>query len=335
LSTASSTTSVTLSYPTNPGTYNATRPVLIASVLTYALVAKFLEKAQLGYTNAHSPTVSLTGSISSSSTTLSSYNASIIMLGATISGPGIPASTTVASVLPGVSLTLSNPATSTQTTQTYTVSVTTGVKTVAANQLTSSALTSVTRNSSWNQDIQTVGTFTFRDANSVATQDAARAFFNAGSQIEISPTLSGTFSAGSNIKDQTWQTMFNQIGKIIIRANDTTQDNTSTGGGGLDNSSSSPSSTSSIGWYQLTTVPRLIFQKNAPSGAYSTNAITVYANTDSTATQLIVTVRFQDDAGGNVDENVDGTLTVAFTTTYASGTNVSTPPPIYSATPIQ
>lgn len=335
LSTASSTTSVTLSYPSNPGTYNATRPVLIASVLTYALVAKFLEKAQLGYTNAHNPTATITGSISNGTTTINTYGASIIMLGANISGPGLPANTTVASVLPGVSLTINNPATSTQTTQTYTVSVTTGIKTVAANQLTSTALTSVTRNSSWNQNVQTVGTFTFRDANSIATQDAARAFFNAGSQIEISPSLYGTFSAGSNIKDQTWQTMFNQIGKIIIRANDTIQDNTSTGGSGLDNASSSPSATSSIGWFQLTTVPRLVFQKNAPSGAYSANSITIYANKDSTGTQLLVTVKFQDDAGGNIDENVDGTLTVAFTSTYASGTNVSTSPPIYSATPIQ
>ena len=55
----------------------------------------------------------------------------------------------------------------------------------------------------------------------------------------------------------------------------------------------------------------------------------------ATGSQVLITVRFQDDAGGNVDENVDGTLTVNFTSTYASGTNVSTPIPLASATPIQ
>ena len=337
VASASTTTSVTLKYSLNPGVYNPAKPVLVASVLTYGLMTKLLEKAQEGYTNAHNPTLTITGSVSTSGAgnSMDTYNAAIIMLGASISGPGIPANTTVSSVLPGATLTLSNPVTSNQSAQQYTLTLTTGVKTVAANQLTTTTLGSVTRNSSWNQNIQTIGTFVFRDASNVATNDAARAFFNAGSQIEIIPALSGTFSAGSNIKDQTWQTMFLQIGKIIIRANDTIQDNTINSGTGIDNYSSSPSSPSSVGWFQLTTVPRLVFVKNAPSGAYATNAIYVYANTDVTGTQLLVTVRFQDDAGGNIDENVDGTLTVTFSTTYASGSNVSTSPPLLSTTPIQ
>ena len=201
--------------------------------------------------------------------------------------------------------------------------------------MSSASLTSVSRNTSWNQDISTTATFIFRDSNGNPSADVARAFFNAGSQIEIAPSLTGTFSSGSTIKDQTWATMFTQVGQIIFKANSTTQNNTSTGGSGLDNNSSSPSIPSSVGWFTLSTFPRLIFIKNAPSGAYSTNALNVYASKDSTGTQLIITVRFQDDATGNVDENVDGTLAVTFTSTYASGSNVSTPFPIASATPIQ
>jgi len=338
ISTASSTTSVTLGYVSNPGTYDPAKPIKIASVLTYDLMSKYLSYVQNLYITAYNPTITpVTASITSLSTPriITCYTATISMLGATITGPGLPASTVVTSVVQGQSLTINQDATSTSSSQTYTINLTTGVKTVAANQLATQALTTVTRNSSWNNQVATTATFTFRDANSVSTSDAARAFFNAGSQIEIAPTLTGTFSAGSNIKDQTWQTMFQQIGKIIFRANDTTQDNTSVGGSGFDSSSSNPSTVSTVGWFQLTTVPRLVFIKNAPSGAYSLNAISVYASTDASATQLLLTVRFQDDSGGNIDENVDGSLAVVFSTTYASGGNVSTPVPLASTTPIQ
>jgi len=337
ISTASTTTSVTLGYVSNPGTYDPSKPVKIASVLTYDLMSKYLTYAQGLYITAYNPTISgVTASVTSLSTprVVTCYTAAVIMVGGTITGPGI-AGATIVSVVQGNSITISQDATQVTSSATYTITLATGIKTVAASQLATQALTTVTRNTNWNGDIQTTATFTFRDANSVSTTDAARAFFNSGSQIEIAPTLTGTFSAGSTIKDQTWQTMFQQIGKIIFRANDTTQDNTSVGGSGFDSSSSNPSIVSTVGWFELTTVPRLIFQKNAPSGAYSANALTVYASTDVSATQLLVSVRFQDDAAGNVDENVDGSLAVAFSTTYASGSNVSTPVPLVSTTPIQ
>lgn len=337
ISTASSTTSVTVGYISNPGTFDPSKPVKIASVLTYDLMSKYLSYAQGLYITAYNPTITgVTASVTSLSTprVVTCYTAAVIMVGGTISGPGI-ASATIISVVQGLSITIGTDATQVTSSATYIINLPTGIKTVAAGQLSTQSLTTVTRNSNWNGDIQTTATFTFKDSNSVATTDAARAFFNAGSQIEIAPTLTGTFSAGSTIKDQTWQTMFQQIGKIIFRANDTTQDNTSVGGSGFDSSSSNPSIVSTVGWFELTTAPRLIFQKNAPSGAYSLNALTVYASTDISTTQLLITVRFQDDAGGNVDENVDGSLAVAFSTTYASGSNVSTPIPLVSTTPIQ
>jgi len=337
ISTASSNTSVTLEYSANPGTFDPSKPVKIASVLTYDLMSRYLTYAQGLYVTAHNPTVTVTGSVTSLVTprVITCYTANILMLGGTITGPGMVDGRTITNISQGQSITIAQDATAISSSATYTINLTTGVKTVASNQLATQTLTTVTRNSSWNNQVATTATFTFRDGNSVSTTDAARAFFNAGSQIEIAPTLTGTFSAGSNIKDQTWQTMFQQIGKIIFRANDTTQDNTSVGGSGFDSSSSNPSNVSSVGWFQLTTVPRLVFIKNAPTGAYSLNAIAVYANMDSTNTQLVLTVRLQDDAGGNVDENVDGSLAVVFSTTYASGGNVSVPIPLASATPIQ
>ena len=335
ISVSSTVTSVTLGYVSNPGAGDFSRPILIASVLTYDLMSKYLTYANSLYVNAYNPTITnVTGTISSGQTVLTCYTATILMLGGRITGPGL-SNATITSVVQGQSLTVNQSASQSSSSGTYVVTLTTGVKTVDSSQVGTQTLTTVTRNTSWNGDIQTTATFTFRDSNSNATTDAARAFFNAGGQIEISPILSGTFSAGSNIKDQTWQTMFQQVGKIIFRANDTTQDNRSTGGSQYDSSSSNPSVVSTTGWFELTTVPTLIFIKNAPSGAYSANAMNVYANRDSTGTQLLITVRFQDDAGGNIDENVDGSLQVVFSATYATGANVSTLVPLASTTPIQ
>jgi len=342
ISTAGTTTSITLTYPNNPGIYDPSKPVLIASILTFTLVNQYQNYANTVYALANAGlgssnpiNITATTSAGPQPNVILTSQASIVMLGATISGPGLPSGTVVTSVVQGLSLTVNNAATSTNSSVTYAVQLLRGEKIVAANQRATQLLTTVTRSVSWNQNIQTIATFTFRDANNVPSYDAARAFFNSGSQIEIIPSLSGTFSAGSNIKDQTWQTMFNQIGKVILRANYTSQDNTSTGGSGYDSTSSNPSQVTAVGWFQLSTIPTTIFSKNAPSGAYATNAFYVYASVDSTGYQLIISVQFQDNSGGNIDENVDGTLSVAFSTTYASGSNVSVPVPLVGTTPLQ
>lgn len=337
ISTGSTTTSITVTYNNNPGSYDPSKPVLIASILTYALVNQYQNYANNVYQLAYNNTVNITGTTSTGPqpNVMLTSQAEIVMLGATVSGPGIPVGTVVTNVSQGNSITMNNNATSTNSSASYVITLLYGKKTVASNQTATQTLATVTRSTSWNQNIQTIATFTFRDSNGNVSYDAARAFFNAGSQIEILPSLTGTFSAGSNIKDQTWQTMFNQVGKIILKANYTTQDNTSTGGSGYDSTSSNPSSPTAVGWFQLTTVPTTIYSKNAPSGAYATNSFVVYANIDATGTQLIITAQFQDNAGGTIDENVDGTLSVTFSTTYASGSNVSTIPPLVGTTPLQ
>jgi hypothetical protein len=335
---ASDTISITLEYPSDPGVFPSSTQgagdnpfdligsVKVSSVLTDALRAQYLEYAQEKYINAYAPTVVITGA-TSTSTTMLAANAAIIMVGAVITGPGIQANTTISAVKPGESLTLSQSTTS-STTAAYTIALQTGIKTVAANQLTPNELiTTVQRTQAWNGTVQTTATYTF------ATQDSVRAFFNSGSQLEIGSVLSGSFSSGSTLKDNTWKLMFEQIGIIAIRANDTIQVVA-----GNPDLSPTPSIHYPIGWFQLTETDRLIFQKNAPSGAYSANTLNVFARRPAGGTSLIVTIRFEDNAGAvppyGTDEVVDGILTVNFTATRASGANVSVVSPALSVTPI-
>jgi hypothetical protein len=317
-STSSTASTITLSYNNDPGQYSTAKPVKISSVLTDFIRSQYLAYAQDKYAKASSQSISITGTTNSSST-MSTANAAIIMLSGTVTGPGIPANTTVSAVIPGTSLTLSNSAGTSVSGGTFTVTLINGVKVVAANQQSpNEPITSVVRTVAWNGNIQTTATCTFPN------RDSARAFFNSGSQFEITPSLTGSFGTGSLLKDQTWQTMFSQIGTICFRANDCIQTPTDYN---VNYSQHYP-----IGYFGLTTTDRLVFSKQAPSGSYASNVLNVYARLDVTSTVLIITVRFQDDASATlpygIDENVDGILTVNFTATRASGTNVSvvTPP---------
>ena len=334
-STASTPSTITLSYPTDPGTFPANQgagdiptdtipSVKISSVLTDALRAQYLAYAQDKYLKAHNPTIEITGT-TNTTTTLSTSNAEIIMLGGVVSGPGIASGTTVTQVLPGTAIILSNAASSSISGGTWTITLVTGVKTVASNQLSpNEPMTSITRTTAWNGAIQTVATYTF------ASEDTARAFFNSGSRLQFNISLGGSFGSASVLKDQTWQTMFSQVGTVAFRANDCVQTPT--------DYSPTPSEPYPIGWFGLTTTDRLVFQKHAPSGSYANNTLNVYARKDNTSSQLILSIRFQDDATSippwGIDENVDGVLTITFTATRASGSNVSVPLPPVSVTPI-
>lgn len=335
-STGSTTSTITLSYPSDPGAFPVNQgagdslsdtvpSVKVSSVLTDAIRLQYSNYATEMYLNAHRPTISITGT-SNSTQTLSSANAEILMLGATVAGPGVPANTTVTAVLPGTALTLSNSTTTSVSGGTFIITVLTGVKTVAANQLSpNETMTSITRASAWNGSIQTVATYTF------SSSDLARAFFNSGSQLEFNFALDGSFSPSSTLKDQTWKTMFDQIGTIAFRANDTIQTPT--------DYSPRPSEPYPIGWFGMTTSDRLVFSKRSPAGSYSANLLNVYARRDVGSTTLIITIRFQDDSipadpTWGIDENVDGVLTVNFTCTRASGSNVSVVAPPVSVTPI-
>jgi hypothetical protein len=149
----------------------------------------------------------------------------------------------------------------------------------------------------------------------------------------MSAELTGQFSSSSTLKDETWKLMFEQIGVMAFRANDTIQIKA-----GNPDLSPQPSQHFSVGWFDLTELDRLVFKKRAPDGAYSPNALNVYARRPFGGTTLILTFRFEDNATAptinGTDEIVDGILRVNFTTTRASGSNVSVVPPAITVTPI-
>jgi hypothetical protein len=178
------------------------------------------------------------------------------------------------------------------------------------------------RNTAWNGTIRQTVQITW------TTADDARYFFNTGSQMEFSADRSGG-SAG--LKNATWTTMFSDMGTIAMNYTRTTCTGTGT--------------TSTLGFYDLTTTNNLIFEKDAPTGAYAPNKYYIYARVNSITDRriLYIDINFGDDStapnsfpdpGFGIDENVDGTLTSTVQAYRASGSNVTVPLPSAITTPI-
>ena len=178
------------------------------------------------------------------------------------------------------------------------------------------------RTTAWNGRISQTIVVTFPSA------DEGRYFFNTGGQIEFSADRSG---GTAGLKNVTWSTILSNMGTIKFN-----YDVTSCTGTGY---------TSTIGWYDLTTSDNLIFEKDAPSGAYAPNKYFIYARVNSTTDRRIgyFTIWFADDSGQppsypdpgfGIDENVDGVLTSTVQVYRASGTNVTRPVPPASTTTI-
>jgi hypothetical protein len=176
------------------------------------------------------------------------------------------------------------------------------------------------RTTAWQQTTQTI-VVTF------LTADDARYFFNTGSQFEFSSERSGG-SAG--LKNATWTAMLSGMGTIAMNHTQTT----CTGSG----------TTSSLGFYDLTTSNNLIFEKDAPVGNYTNNKFYIYARVNDTGANrriIYFELHWADDSGApatlpepgfGIDENVDGTLTSTIQVYRASGSNVSVPTPSASTT---
>lgn len=177
------------------------------------------------------------------------------------------------------------------------------------------------RTTAWNGTIRQTVTITW------TTADEARYFFNSGGQIEFSSTRSGG-SAGT--KNVTWTTILSNMG--TIKFNYTGVSCTGTG-----------DYLGTNGFYEVGTSDELIFEKDAPAGAYAPNKYYIYARVNSTSDRriLFLTVHWGDDSGKplsfpdpgfGIDENVDGTLTSNVQVYRASGSNVSRPIPSASST---
>lgn len=192
------------------------------------------------------------------------------------------------------------------------------------NQVTvANLIAPVVRTNPWNGSINQIVTVNFASANN------ARYFFNTGSTIQFSASITGYTGTGSQ-KGPTWDAMLSGMGTISFGQSSTTCSGSGTG--------------SAIGFAQLTTSYQQIFNKPAPSGTYADNDYFIYVKSNS-ATQIEFKISFQDNAtftnttiypGGygpyGVDEDVNGTLTSTVQMRYATGANVAVAAPSGSST---
>jgi hypothetical protein len=171
--------------------------------------------------------------------------------------------------------------------------------------------------SQWNTEITQTVTVTFSNT----TQ--ARYFFNAGGSLRISSSRANDAGDASySLKNATWTTMLNSMGKISL-SRETTSRSGTTG------------TTSNIGWAQLTTSDQLIFEQLAPGTTYSDNKFRIFARLASASTQIIFSIQWRDDSPNpnttlyglfgpfGVDEFVTGVLTSTLEILKPSGPYVS------------
>jgi hypothetical protein len=173
-------------------------------------------------------------------------------------------------------------------------------------QLTDEVLIIGTRTSAWNATITHTVTITGATSGDGAAENL-NYFFNAGGKFRMSANI----TTGTQ-KNNTWSTMFTQMGEFVMNYTQTTYTGSSAVG-------------SSIGFNDLTTSNQLIANKDAPAGVYAENRYYVYARKSVDASQVILTIQFQDNDLGdpNFDENVTGTLNSVISMYRPSGSNVT------------
>jgi len=152
---------------------------------------------------------------------------------------------------------------------------------------TNSTSSTYTRTTPWNA--QRTGTFTvtFTSAN------ARRYYFNTGSAVQIAMNISG--SGASKVTE--WNNLFSGMGTLSF-----SNTSSKTGGSGT---------LASVNALNLTTVNQTVFTSSNPAAPYAANYFTVSARfTDISQTAIEFTIDLRDDATGNIDEDVDGNLTI-------------------------
>jgi hypothetical protein len=188
-----------------------------------------------------------------------------------------------------------------------------------ASQATLETYSTSTRTADWNGTITHSVTLSFADVNT------ARAYFNAGGNLQVSASFSPN---ASNLKNNSWQTMLNNMGVIKMSYNATTNTGSGTG-----------VTAAAIGYLQLTTGQQRIFQKTTEQPTYSSNAFEIYANVNGTGSQITFSIQYRDLSGQpnapwGTDENITGSLTSLVQGYRPSGASVSiTAPSVASSGP--
>jgi len=210
----------------------------------------------------------------------------------------------------------------TQTTEGYNdydaavTAITTNKFLIDSGEGTLESVTSSSRNTNWQVELQHIFTLDFGSANN------ARFFFNSGSDIRISLALTGQSGSKSN----TWSTLLTDIGTVIFNYTSTTQ----SGSGG--------SFPGTRGWYDMTTSYQNIFtQSVGGGGVYDENNVEIAARRNSGSSTLQFRIRIIDADTGDQrpgylpgpgeDETVNGTITSTIQRFRATGTNVEVTAP--------
>jgi hypothetical protein len=203
----------------------------------------------------------------------------------------------------------------------------TGPSSLPATQSTRETLYNDSYINAWNGVLSVVSTVQF------TSFDAARYFFNARGQVEITSSRTG---GSGGLKNATWTTMLDNVsGMGIIYFTYATTVNL------LTNGNNGSGTASSLGFYNLTTSDQLLFEKLAPSGAYADNKFRIYAKLvdgnggagSNSAIQF--TLQWRDESANpnptqygpygpfGIDENVDGVISSIIQILRPTGSNVS------------
>lgn len=164
------------------------------------------------------------------------------------------------------------------------------------------------RNTQWGGSSQPQSVFheftvTFANVNQ------RRHFFNAGGEVRLSATLTGS----SGAKYVSWDSMLSAMGIVKFDY------------AGTSASSGTPSS---IGNFDLTAAYQTIFVKSG-SGTYSDSDYTIKAKGAQTSNVITFLVEFSDGINNDVDEPVTGTLTSSIGQLRATGSYVEVATPAY------
>lgn len=183
------------------------------------------------------------------------------------------------------------------------------------------------RSTPWNGKLTHTLEITF------ASGDAARHFFNAGGSFQFSATITD-YTGDSSSKSGQWDTLFTDMATIKFAAHGTTYTGTGAAGG---------YPTTSVGWYELTTVDQFIFVKPTTPGVYLENEYRIKAKknlANNSATVLTFTIEIDDadtgdqqpgyKPGPGVDEQVTGTTTSIVKIGRAASENVTVPIPDFT-----
>ena len=195
--------------------------------------------------------------------------------------------------------------------------VTNKLATPPSGQATLATVNTGSRTTAWN------GTITHTVTVSFGSADAARFFFNTGSEIRFSASRANGSTSAFGTKNYSWTSALNGMGTIKFGHDSTTCTGTGT-------------ASTSFGYNQLGLTRTLIFTKYTDT--YTPNQYQIEAAfADGTFSSIIFYIYFEDISGQpnapwGIDENVDGDLTSTVQAYYASGSNVSVPVPAASST---